>query len=339
MGAPDMSEIRPSAALHRRAESGMTLIELMVALAIGMFLMIGAMTVFVQSRTTFKVTESLSRLQENARFALEALEADVRMAQYWGFVSRGELIIGRRDPTQPAGMGPANCGNNWTINLNQAVEGTNNSYTWACAGQAPVETNSDTLVVRHAGDDLVTPPNPAGQLAIVSSRFNGTLFNVAATPAGYDVAGGRAQIHRLMVNGYYVRRASAALPFPALRRQTLRADGTIGDEEVMGGVEDMQVQFGIDTDPPGGANRGSIDRYVNPNDPIINPLNAAFDPNVEILAVRVWLRVRAELPENGFVDQANYVYADQNVPAIGDNFRRVLVSKTIYLRNTRPPDY
>lgn len=333
-----MNVTRSNALPRPTTQSGMTLIELMVALAIGMFLMIGAMTVFMQSRTTFKVTESISRLQENARFALEALESDVRMAQYWGFVSRGELILGRRDPTQPPGIGPATCGQNWTINLNQAVQGTNNSYGWACAGQAPVEVNSDTLVVRHVGDDLVTPPNLAGQLAVVTSRYNGTVFNTAAIPGGYDVAGGFAQVHRLMVNGYYVRRAAGTVP-PALRRKTLQTDGTIGDEEVMSGVEDLQVQFGIDTDPPGAANRGSVDRYVNPDNPIIDPTNAAFDPNVEILAVRVWLRIRAERPENGFVDQTNYVYADQNVPAIGDNFRRVLVSKTIYLRNTRPPDY
>ena len=333
-----MNVTRSNALPRPTTQSGMTLIELMVALAIGMFLMIGAMTVFMQSRTTFKVTESISRLQENARFALEALESDVRMAQYWGFVSRGELILGRRDPTQPPGIGPATCGQNWTINLNQAVQGTNNSYGWACAGQAPVEVNSDTLVVRHVGDDLVTPPNLAGQLAVVTSRYNGTVFNTAAIPGGYDVAGGFAQVHRLMVNGYYVRRAAGTVP-PALRRKTLQTDGTIGDEEVMSGVEDLQVQFGIDTDPPGAANRGSVDRYVNPDNPIIDPTNAAFDPNVEILAVRVWLRIRAERPENGFVDQTNYVYADQNVPAIGDSFRRVLVSKTIYLRNTRPPDY
>jgi type IV pilus assembly protein PilW len=333
-----MNVTRSNAPTSPTAQSGMTLIELMVALAIGMFLMIGAMTVFMQSRTTFRVTESISRLQENARFALEALESDVRMAQYWGFVSRSELILGRRDPTQPAGIGPATCGQNWTINLNQAVQGTNNSYNWACAGQAPVEVNSDTLVVRHAGDNVVTPPNLAGQLAVVTSRYNGTVFNTAAIPGGYDVAGGFAQVHRLMVNGYYVRRAAGTAP-PALRRKTLQTDGTIGDEEVMSGVEDLQVQFGIDTDPPGSANRGSVDRYVNPDNPIIDPTNAAFDPDVEILAVRVWLRIRAERPENGFVDQTNYVYADQNVPAIGDNFRRVLVSKTIYLRNTRPPDY
>ena len=60
----------------------MTLIELLVALAIGTFLMIGAVTVFMQGRAAFRVIESLARLQENGRFALDALERDIRMAQY-----------------------------------------------------------------------------------------------------------------------------------------------------------------------------------------------------------------------------------------------------------------
>jgi len=319
----------------RPQQSGMTLIELMVALAIGAFLMIGAMTVFMQSRTTFRVTESVSRLQETARFALDSLEPEIRMAQYWGLTSRAEKINGRAAPTDPAGIGPNTCGNNWTINVIQPVQGANNGYNWACAGTATVETNSDTLVVRRASDDIVAPL--AGQLSIVTSRFDGTLFNTAVTPtATYNPA--FSEVHRLMVSGYYVRRATAATQ-PALRRKVLGTNGQITDEEVIAGVEDMQVQFGLDMNPPGGANRGSVSRYVNPNSPLIDPTNAAYDPNIEILSVRIWLRVRAERVENGFTDTANYVYADQNVGPFNDGFRRVLVSKTIYLRNNRPPDY
>jgi len=333
-----MSNVHSTQTTALRSQSGMTLIELMVALAIGSFLMIGAMTVFMQSRTTYRVTESVSRLQETARFAIDSLEPEIRMAQYWGLTSRAEKINGRLTPTDPAGMGPPTCGNNWTINLIQAVQGSNNSYTWACAGSAPVETNSDTLVIRRAGDDVVTPPNPAGQLAIVSSRYDGTLFNTAVTPAGYNPA--FSEIHRLMVSGYYVQRQNPpGRPQPALRRKLLGTNGLITDEEVIPGVEDMQVQFGLDMDPPGGLNRGSVDRYVNPNSPIIDPTNAGYNPNAEILAVRIWLRVRAERIENGFTDTATYVYADQNVGPFNDGFRRVLVSKTIYLRNNRPPDY
>jgi hypothetical protein len=98
----------------------------------------------------------------------------------------------------------------------------------------------------------------------------------------------------------------------------------------------MQIELGVDTDLPGTANRGAVDRFVNADDPILNPANAAYIPYAEILAVRVWLRLRAERTENGFVDTAAYVYADQNVPAFNDGFRRIVVSKTIYIRNARP---
>ena len=66
----------------------------MVALSINSFLMLGAVTVLMHSRTTFRVIESVSRLQENARFALDALEPDIRMAGYFGLTSQANK--GRR---------------------------------------------------------------------------------------------------------------------------------------------------------------------------------------------------------------------------------------------------
>jgi type IV pilus assembly protein PilW len=96
------------------------------------------------------------------------------------------------------------------------------------------------------------------------------------------------------------------------------------------------VQFGVDTDAVNTDDRGSIDRYVNTDDPMIDPTNAGFNPTAEILAVRIWVRVRAERLENGFTDTTNYVYADQDVGPFNDSFRRLVVSKTIYLRNARP---
>ena len=78
-----------------------------------------------------------------------------------------------------------------------------------------------------------------------------------------------------------------------------------------------------------------MNRFVNPGDPIITPGAGGFLPQANILAVRIWLRLRADQPEVGFVDTNSYVYADQNVPAPNDGFRRTVVSKTIYVRNAR----
>jgi type IV pilus assembly protein PilW len=322
----------------RQRIAGMTLIELMVALAIGAFLMIGAVTVFMQGRTTFRVNESVSRMQENARFALDALEADIRMAHYWGLTTRTTKIVGRAAQTAPAGIGPATCGNNWTIDLDRAVGGTNNGYAWTCAPTiGAAQGNADTVVVRRVSEDFVVPA--ANTMHLQSARYeDAQLFIGTAVPAGYVAA--TSQTHRLIVNGYYVSTASsqdaAGNPVPSLRRKRLAAGPAIVDEELLSGVEDLQVQFGVDTDVVGAGERGSINRYVNPGDPILDPAHANFIPDAEVLAVRVWLRVRAERPERGYTDTTNYVYADQNVPAIGDQFRRMVVSKTIYLRNARP---
>ncbi len=332
--------------LSRKRLAGMTLIELMVSLAIGSFLMIGAMTVFTQSRTTFRVNESISRLQENARFVLDAMEPDIRMSSYFGLTTRANKVDNRATPLQPipGGLGVGgDCGQNWTINLATEVGGANNGYAWGgCAAFGVAQPLADTLVIRRASEDPI-PLLQAGTMYIQSARFrNSQLFVGVATPPGFLPAPA-SQPHLLRVNGYYVSQNSTldtpGNPVPSLRMKTL-VGGALGprivDQEVLPGVEDFQVQFGVDTDLVGALTRGSVDRYVNANDPILNPLAAGFLPNAEILAVRLWVRLRAERPEQGFVDVNNYVYADRNVAPINDQFRRTIITKTIYLRNTRP---
>jgi type IV pilus assembly protein PilW len=326
----------------RRWQAGVTLIELMVALAIAGFLMVGAIDVFLRGRDAFRLTESISRLQENGRFALAAIEPDIRMANYWGLTSRSVKIQGRKGSESPIEDTAGACGADWLIDIDRGVDGSDESYPWgvgACAagpaGAAAVAT-ADTLVVRRVGAEPIAEADlQADTLYVQTSRFqDGQIFIGTAVPAGYTEA--TSETHQLVVNGYYVsQRSVLGSDMPSLRRKTLVGGGAIADEEVLPGVEDMQVQFGVDTDVVGAANRGSIDRYVNPGDPIITPGAPGYLPNAEILAVRIWLRVRAERPETAFQDAATYVYADQNIPAPGDHFRRVVVTKTIYLRNAR----
>jgi Type IV Pilus-assembly protein W len=51
--------------------------------------------------------------------------------------------------------------------------------------------------------------------------------------------------------------------------------------------------------------------------------------------VRVWLLVRAEDREVGFTDDRTYNIANRAAYSPDDDFRRVLVVKTIMLRNAR----
>jgi hypothetical protein len=68
----------------------------------------------------------------------------------------------------------------------------------------------------------------------------------------------------------------------------------------------------------------------------VNPDFPDLD-RVQVVSVRLWIRLRAEQPDPGFVDDRTYRYADVEYTPAGDerNFRRLLLSRTIALRNAR----
>lgn len=77
---------------------GLSLIELMIALALGVVLILGLSQVFGSVSASFGAAEGLARLQENARFAMEFLKRDLRMAAHLGCRNDYQLVdvAGRR---------------------------------------------------------------------------------------------------------------------------------------------------------------------------------------------------------------------------------------------------
>ena len=312
---------------------GMTLVELLVALAIGSFLMVGAVQVYNQSRQAFVINESIARVQETAQFAMDTVEADLRMASNWGMMSRGTAVEGRALVADPNPLGlpaPAGCGADWALDLNRPVEGDNNGYALPCAATGGAQGNSDTITTRRA--TVATTAPAGGTLQIQSTRIQGQLFADGAIPPGFTVAD--SETHDLLVNSYYVSANSDLIPgVPTLRRQSLVGGGggpTIQDQEVAPGVENIQLQLGVDVDQD-----NTVDRYVNPNDQILDPLDANFIPEARVITARLWMVVRGVSPETGIQDNVNYTPGDVNLGQYNDQFRRMIVSKTILLRNAR----
>ena len=143
-----------------------------------------------------------------------------------------------------------------------------------------------------------------------------------------------SETHNLLVNSYYVAADSPLVPgVPTLRRKslgTLAGVPAIVDQEIAPGVENLQVQFGIDVDAD-----NTVDRYVNPGDPIYDPAAAGFVPGARVLTARIWLVVRGISAEVGIDDNRDYEPGDVDLGVPNDEFRRMLVSKTILLRNVR----
>jgi type IV pilus assembly protein PilW len=333
---------------HRRGQLGLSLVELMVAMAIGTFLLAGAITVFGKTRDLYRTNDAAARLQETARYAMGTIEADLRMANYWGLMSRADLIengpaldLANLPAVDPSYSLPAElsgyagtideCGAMWAVKLPAYIEATD-SYTLGCAAAgAGAVAGADTLTIRRSSTEQIlagTPlTNSAGRIKLQTSRVQGTLFSTATLPAGYLPP--LSETRALVVNGYYIGQDSdERAGTPSLRRKQLDVAGgapTIADLQIVPGVEDLQVELGADFNDDQNA-----DYFVQPG--------TAIPTGDQIVAVRVWLLVRAEQQEQGYTDGRTYDYASRtgaDVLAPADSFRRLLVSKTIALRNTR----
>jgi len=318
-----------------RKQTGLTLVELMVALAIGSFLMIGAIQIYNQSRQAFVINESIARVQETAQFAMDTIEADLRMASNWGRNSRGLAVNGRSiiGDVNPMGLPqPAdNCAADWTLNLALPIDGTNNGYGLACTSTGGSQANSDVVTVRRAS--VIPAPLEAGRLQVQSTRIQGQLFADGVIPVAFSPAD--SATHNLIVTSYYVSPNSALIAgVPTLRRHRLIGGGVAGprivDEEVAPGVENLQIQLGVDVDQD-----NTVDRYVNPGDAVYNPTAVGYIPGARIMTVRIWMVVRGISIEPGVQDARDYEPGDVDLGVQNDSFRRMQVSKTILLRNAR----
>ncbi len=317
-----------------RNQLGLTLVELMVALAIGSFLVIGSVQIYSQSREAFVINESIARVQETAQFAMDTIEADLRMASNWGRTSRGLAIenrsIGGNANPKPLNNVPGGCGEDWVLDLALPVDGANNAFNLPCAAQGGVQASSDLITVRRA--TVAPQPLQAGRLQIQTTRIAGELFDDGVVPTLFSPAD--STTHNLMVSSYYVAADSNLIPgVPTLRRKSLVVNAgvsSIVDVEVAPGVENLQVQLGIDVDED-----NTVDRYVNPGDDIYNPTAAGYVPGARVITARIWIVVRGVTRENGVIDNYTYQPGDVNLGTFSDDLRRLQVSKTILLRNAR----
>lgn len=311
--------IRIRSALAR--QNGMTLIELMVSMVIGIFLTWGAFEVYLQTKGNYRTAEIATRLQENARYALETLEPDLRLAGFWGLHSEPALIAPSTGISVRCDGADISA---WALDLASAVAASDEAYDLPCAPFSEARSNSDVLIVRHASELLREPQE--GQVQLQSSLALARLFNDGVVPEGFAAA---SETRDLQVHAYYIDNRSSFLEdSPSLRRLTLVNGGVIEDQEMISGAENLQVQFGLDTNGD-----GVVERYVDPDDPAAG--------NETIAAVRIWLLVRSdEAPSAGFRDSRQYPTPDRDAPAItpGDvfypaSFQRLEVTKTVQLRN------
>ncbi len=172
----------------RRGVAGLSLIEIMIALAIGSLLILGLVQVFAASRTAYQLSEGMSRSQENARFAMEYLQRDIRMAGHYGCVNDQSHLqtpgalnatyfggatgatIGRDFPVGIRGYDATGTAPGATLNLAAPAAGWTPALPAAIAALAPI-AGSDVLELRFLasqGTPVTNITNPTATTTIIS---------------------------------------------------------------------------------------------------------------------------------------------------------------------------
>lgn len=333
------------AAHHRRraggaAGRGFSLVELLLALALGAALIGTALTLYAQGRTALRGADAVAQLAEQARYAFATLEPEVQMAGYYGLTARGgdfRFLQGgnvaapatalRQGPPALAALNAAAqaCGLQFALDLATPLQAANDHYaagiaaTAACAAHPAAVATADTLTTRRAATPTATAQ--PGRLQLLVDRIDPARRFVLADgtlPPGTVLAPGQLELHDLATRFYYVATdADGSAGLPALRVKTLTSVAgrpSFVDTEVMAGIEDLQVELAID----GG--------YVAPE---------ALPAGAVVRGLRLWLRVRSALPEPDGTDTRTWRYAGVVYTAAGAarRFRRQVFCHVIALRN------
>jgi type IV pilus assembly protein PilW len=335
-------------------QTGMTLIEIMIALLIGAFLVGGVLQIFINSKQTYRMQEGLSRLQENGRFALDFLANDIRMTGFIGCNNQATLTNTLNTPTA------------FLYNFSKAIEGfeSTSASAWTPTINSAITSplgDSDVITIRRADNQNFTVTTHAAStanltldasattanlttagfltsaganncaIAVVSDCSAAAVFQVSAitgsilshnTGSGCTLDNSTNDLGKTYVNGqvypistisYYVRTGAGGQP------SLYRRVGSNSAEELVEGIEQMQILYGEDTDP---TPDGAPNYYV--------PANNVVDMT-KVVSIRISL-LAATLDDNLAAQPLAYTYNGATTTPTDRKIRRVF-NTTIAVRN------
>ncbi len=331
--------------------SGLTLVELLVTMIISVLVLGGVYKIFDGSSTTYRVQEGLSRLQENGRFAMDFLIKDVRLAGYMGCMANVSNLVNTLNNNTDyiydfsVGLYGFDAQNGtWAPTVDSSiVSPLPGSDIITVRGLIGSSVHiAETMPIVSA--DLKTVPVPSGVTAPVKNddivlisdcTANAAIFqitnytvsngNLVHNAGGSTVPGNHtknlghqfqkgAEIVKISTTSYFVSTNSAG--HPALYRKI----GSDSKDEIVEGVENMQIKYGVDTNG---------DRYIN----------AYVDADEvtdwdSVLSVQIGLLMRTIDEIRGIdKDTVEHAVLDSTFGPYNDNHLRRVFTATVGLRN------
>ena len=246
-------------------ELGLSLIELLIAMALSLVLMLGILQLFSSNQKSFALMRDMGELQENGRIAISLIAESVRTADHWGGLDARQVDIG----VMALSASPGNCTAAWVLNRLEGVRGYDGEMTVGDIADLPVDCiskndyveKSDLLMLRYAdGRKLASDAEVAlsrrkkhyfvrlttGLSAYVFKGLNSdeAIAEIPSIAGTYNMAY-RAELYFLRPCNIKVRSKCQA-GLPTLMRLTLSGDKFI-QQALVEGVEQLQFDYGVDT--------------------------------------------------------------------------------------------
>jgi type IV pilus assembly protein PilW len=314
---------------HGKA-AGFTLIEMMIAITIGLGILAGLVGVLASNASNSRANDRTSELMTNGRYALNSMKQELRQAGFLGynFAAPTLLVPGALGLT--AGTECLQAGElaeSFVLNVRQGIWGADNDNPFQsnCIPAASYAAGNDVLVVRRLGE--IPPPGApvANTVYFRSSYSAGQVFRGAVVPA---IGKAPLKNYEVKIYVYYISpftTSAAESPLvPALYRVALQANGSMAPELVASGIEHLHLQYGRVM---------AAGTQYQDADALSGSSSATLKTDWEdVNSVRIWLLARNTTAEPGYANSNTYAMGSQSY-TVADGFRRQLFSTVVQLRN------
>jgi len=335
-------------------QRGFSLVELMVAMTLSLLLMAGALSILYSSKTTYNENDRVARLQEAGRTVLEMVLRDARPAGFMGcsrplngdefsngLINSNSLLWNFGQPV----FGFEATGGTWSpaldaLLLPNATSGSD-ALVMRTSRQDQGVFRLNTPVTNTAAPILVDADAgatiPANTPMIIgdcegSSVFMATGYNAGTGEISHAASGGSegnttdnltrgfvlgAQVMPVQTVAYFVAPSESGSG-PSLWQRVGKADPL----ELVDGVENMQVRYGIDTD-----NNLQADEYQD-----AKKVNDANNWS-RVISIELAVLVRSPQETGAVFDNREYDLLGTKVGPFNDRRQRAVFTTTVVLRN------
>lgn len=348
-----------------RNQRGLTLVELLIAVTLGLIALAVMIGVFVANSQNYRQNDAITALQDNARFAMDNLARDLAMAGYWGGVrppdAVRDLLVSSTaaDAIRANDCGPASAGSDsrWLLDPSLPVEFHNHLDSTSVGSRfrclTAVQANTDVLMVRRvSGASAIALDQPTatsltlgpGRYYVKTNQSSGSLFRAAAAsvnladpadcPASDSgIAGGcppqeqPVQVYAYVPRIYFVHDISGNIKVPTLCRYVLN------DQAATPAMEQECLADGVENLQIEWGIDGDgdelVDRYLAA--PTADELSQARSVRIHLLVRATEERVQASDANKEYV-LADYRSAEDSGFAQSGVLRRAFTT-TVQLKN------